>query len=103
VHLTKYSRSEIATHKDSMDQWLKDRFQAKEDRLHKFYRDGAFTGHRVTTSQTNIPVAVGEGIFFHSCLCLWTLASWYYFPLTSLTWFSFCMAVVVHRIQAFGE
>lgn len=103
VHLTKYSKAEVAAHKSSMDSWVKARFQEKETRLRKFYKDGKFEGKRLETTLTNVPVAVTKGVIFHSFLCVLTTASWYYFPLTTFQWFSFCMAIVVHRIQAFGE
>jgi hypothetical protein len=101
--VTRYSKAEVAKHKDTMDVWLKQRFQEKEERLRQFYANGQFSGQQVHTRQTNIPVAVAAGVSFHSALWVMTLAAWYYFPIASLLWCSCCLAVVVHRIQSFGD
>ncbi|TMW65154.1 hypothetical protein Poli38472_009321 [Pythium oligandrum] len=103
VHLTKYSKKELAPHKDSMEQWLKQRFQEKEDRLRTFYETGSFGGCTVTTSQVNIPIAVWKGVVFHAFLTGWTFFSWVIFPIPTFLWFSFCMALVLHHIYAFDK
>ncbi|KAG1698219.1 hypothetical protein DVH05_015210 [Phytophthora capsici] len=103
MHVKRYHRSTLSKHKDHMDQWLKDRFAEKEERLQRFYETGSFQGKPCVRQELPLWSSVVPGTVFNLALCglalYWLISS----PGTACTWFALCTALSVLQARNFGN
>lgn len=103
MHVKRYHRSTLTKHKDHMDQWLKDRFAEKEERLRRFYETGAFEGKQCVQQELPLWTSVVPGIAFNVALCYLALYLLATFPVAACTWFALCTTLSVIQARNFGN
>ncbi|KAF4320229.1 hypothetical protein BBO99_00004242 [Phytophthora kernoviae] len=103
MHVQRYHRSTLTKHKGKMDQWLKQRFAEKEERLQSFYENGAFEGKKCVRQELPLLRFVVPGIVFNAALCCLALYLLINFPVSSITWFALTTALSVLQARSFGN
>ncbi|KAE9027492.1 hypothetical protein PR001_g11954 [Phytophthora rubi] len=103
MHVKRYHRSALVKHKEHMDQWLKDRFAEKEERLRCFYDTGAFEGKQCVQEELPLWSSVVPGIAFNLGLCCLALYLLVVYPVATSTWFALCTALSVLQARRFGS
>ncbi|CAH0476015.1 unnamed protein product [Peronospora belbahrii] len=103
MHVKRYHRSALVKHKDHMDQWLKDCFAEKEERLRYFYKTGAFEGKPCVCQKLPMWSSVVPGIAFNLGLCCLTVYLLANNPVGTGTWFVLATMLSVFQARSFGN
>lgn len=95
VYITRYDIDSLPQDSDSLDNWCIQRFAEKEERLEKFYKDGAFMEHNSISTSDTIETEIAAKRKMQLALLFWCTFLAIVFYLIYYYWFFRWFGVLV--------